>query len=484
MFLKNIKTLTVVSTLLTLNACTHLNEGEIDYAKTTIASEKNGTDYLSLLPKYTPVDAINSGETISIHLSGAFAHDLPEPRSVSEHLQGIWKTRKIGANAEVAVIASVCEQGINGCGAEFGPGALDKGRVVYFSDSVKDRQQMNFSYLPIYGPIKYTGKTLIIQLAIVELDTTNEQQKNLIKNLAAIGGKSYPPASKVLQAIDKLGSSLLQGNHHDIAFRYDLTLVSNGGEADVKHPKLSAGNYVFIRKERLPDKQKESLWDKVELNTKTGKLIKQGTGNQNDGLGEEFRDNTYLVLQVQKGFQEASLDNQQTLATLTEELAKKNNKRLEDINKVLSKAGSQLARQAKIDAVGKYVPNLREKQSDIDNNKNLSPADKQEKKDRQLIAAQKIWDLVQSADTEYANNNCDSPTTDAEKENCSQTLTNDQFTQVKVELRGIIVSKSPAASPVNLNQVCPLKDRGILIPGQTATQQSAQRQAFIKALTN
>lgn len=462
-----------------VGACTHLEEGEIDYAKTTT---DNNSDILRLSPKYTHSNAISEGDTISVHLAGGFSHDLPEIRSFIEFMTRNWKLRWPAANAEIAIIANICEQGVNGCGTEFGPNALEEGRVVYFSDSVKAKQMLNFSYLPVYGPITYQGNPLIIQLAIVELDIPNEQQKNLIKKLAEIGGKSYPPASKLLQAMDSVGSSLLQGNHHDIAFRYDMTLMPGGGINDIQYPRLSAGNYVFVRKDRIAGEQEKLLWDNLKIDPKTGRLLAvrdankkcppciQHKFNENKHWKsyesyEEYRENTYLVLQIQSGFQKSSLDNQQTLAVLTEEIAKKNSEDTTEIDKLLEETGNKLSRQNRFDDIRAYVYSLKNE---------LGTKATQREKDLQAVAAQKTWDSILVETQRYEKcHDAEIPQTDE----CKDALLKDQLTQIAIELRSIIATKD-TENANNVDTIYPLT--GI---NPKSKSLNTQRQVFINSVT-
>ncbi len=377
----------VINTII-LTSCATIVEGEVDYARTVTSaansiSNKNicpkeayinstkapaGTTrgcYEALYRKYTAVPEIKKGQTISVHIMQGFIKDAFESRRPQEFIQGH------SANAEIVVIANVCEQGISGCSQKFGPSVDKKGRVIFFSNGVKAKQYLNFSYLPVYGPIKYRGGPLIIQLTIIELDNLSTQEVALISSLSAAGKKAYPPASSALSLLDTLGKSLLQGSQDDILFRYSMTLTPGTGSPDYQNPIVSAGNYAFVRKDTIKGRQEEEIWNKLMFDNLSGRLVTKcedediyTTFENDEGETEtiknnynpctfnltgnesvrDYRDNSYLTFQIQSGFTEASLDNLQTLEELITDLNLEKNKNASNIIDVTQKLGEELSR--------------------------------------------------------------------------------------------------------------------------------------------
>lgn len=349
-----------------LTACSNINEGEIDYVRTidnnilpSVNCSSNDYDnslntpagmtrncYETLYRKYQDAPAIKEGNTISVHMMQGYLLGSSETRTFYEFFSGR------AANAEVVVIASVCEQGISGCGLAFGPSSDKTGRVIYFSDGVKAKQYLNFSYLPVYGPIKYKGGPLIVKLSILELDDMSDKQVGLLKALAEQGKKAYPPASTALTILDTLGTSLLQGSGDDVNFRYTMTLTPDTGDNGYSHPRLSAGNYAFLKKDTVKGPQEQEIWKHLKFDHVTGRLVQECkekdeakgmyninsnspnqtvqtevldytycTGVTDSGLGfKDFRDRTYLTFQIQTGFVERTLDQPQTLQALINEI--------------------------------------------------------------------------------------------------------------------------------------------------------------------
>jgi len=386
-----------------LSSCASIEEGEVDYARTVsgaaTSSAKGGICdngayalttktpagftrgcYETLYRKYTSVPQIKKGKTISVHLMQGFIKDGLERRTASEFLRGR------AANAEIVVIANVCEQGKLGCSQKFGPTHDKKGRVVFFSNGVKAKQYMNFSYLPVYGPIKYEGGPLILQLTIIERDDLSNQEIAMLSSLSDEGKKLYPPASKTLSLLDTLGKSLLAQSSDDVIFRHSMTLTPGTGDHGYQNPIIATGNYAFIRKDTVQGPQEKEIWHEIKFDHLSGRLVKRckenetGTPLVNDegeitdtndpcaialATGEKFkdyRDNTYLTFQIQSGFSEASLDDLQTFEELVTDLSNAKDKDASEVIKAAKKLGAELASNAKARELHRLLAEVKKSQ--------------------------------------------------------------------------------------------------------------------------
>jgi len=317
-----------VCCLFLLASCANLNEGAIDYRKS--AADINGKpNQLMLIEKYSPgifSDAeIHKNNSISIHLEQAYIKEFFE---LANPFKGEGKSDVRG---EIAVVARVREMK---AGADndfnFGPKSEESGRLVFYSDDVQEEQFLNLSYLPIYGPITYEGGPIAIQLYIMELDTGSKKLKPLLSTLAASGSQAYPPASPILNLLDTLGSALINGGGNDRLFSYSMVLMPEGGFSKLSYPILEAGNYVFVRKE---DRSEEFDWE-IVLDQRTGRLkVKDG-----DKIGPEFRGETYMTIQVQKGFDPTGLDlSQNTLENLLQRIDSRDEEVGENLKKITQK---------------------------------------------------------------------------------------------------------------------------------------------------
>ncbi|WP_133125741.1 hypothetical protein [Thalassospira marina] len=324
-----------------LAGCSFVDQGAIDYH--VDRSSSAGAMYLE--GKYATANggstgAIVAGDTITLDLKQVFMKDFIESALFSDDKQG-----------EIAIVANVFEMsdqsGRNA--VDYGPNSVKSGRVIYYSDDVRPGQFLNLSQLPVYGPIRYNGNRLVIQLYILELDSVgSEAVSSLLKKLAELGGAAYPPASSTLRVLDSLGSALLQGNKNDTVFSYTMTLLPAQNGASFSEPAvLTAGNYVFVRKQ---ERQSDFRWCDVFYAQSRGRLVVANpkptdgkcpaggiakSNEQDENALPLFRDETYVVVQIEKGYDSISLDLQQaTFDTLIAQLDAKTTSDIAAVEKV------------------------------------------------------------------------------------------------------------------------------------------------------
>ncbi len=310
-----LKLLSIV-TLILLIGCAHLNEGCNDYRKadagvkqadpTANASKKPvsqvnvtqaspggtaGDPHSALLKKYAraadPFRRLQKNDTISVHLQQAYIKDFHETSffTTDEHVRG-----------EIAIVIKVFEL-TDGKDFNFSPKAAEDGRIVFYSDDVRKGQFLNFSAMPVYGPITYQGNPLALDIFIIELDSTDERTKNMLHTLASVGGTAYPPASPILKILDTMGTSLLKGDKNDVEFRYSMALYPDKGYRTLDQAVLEVGNYVFIKQ---TERDKSITWEELTLDEKSGRLHNKDSS--------EYRDKTYFVVQINKGYDATTLD--------------------------------------------------------------------------------------------------------------------------------------------------------------------------------
>jgi len=483
-----------------ISSCSVIDEGEIDYARTIAKqsqfSNGDGTCddgsyqsslatpaaiarpcYETLYRKYVASPAIEKNQTISLHLMQGFIDSSTESQSLTEFLSGK------ASNAEVVIIANVCEQGVPGCSLSFGPSADKTGRVVYFSNGVKAKQYLNFSYLPVYGPIKYQGGPLIVKLTIIELDSLSEQEVGLINTLAEAGKKAYPPASKVLSVLDSLGQSLLQSNTDDVTFRYTMTLTPGTGNNDYANPIISAGNYAFIKKRTVAGEQEEEPFQGISFDHLTGRLVEQcepeeliaQTSINSDGeqvfnaktacsideakgIGyKDYRGNTYLTFQVQTGFSERTLDNVQSFEMLLTEI---NNAKDEDVTAAVDavkKLGEYFSRSVKSQQLNSQLAQMTREA----NNRHYY------RYDALKLVAQSFADTYVNHFNGYLEHCITTPVA-----KCKDELTAAQLTTAKLNARQILSS----LDATNIDSSFPLA-----LATAKITDSTAKRDVFVEA---
>lgn len=256
-------------------------------------------------------DLIHEGDSISVSVLQAFIcdfkeHGLPKFENGLPIFSGGCHD-SVNPSGEILVSARILERNKNNAITFNYSDIKNKGRVIFYSEDVQGRgQYLNFSNLPVYGPISYSGNPLYLEFNILELDNDeNDKNKALISTLAKLGSTAYPPASPVLGVLNSLGSSLLSGDQDDLEFRYHMELVpvTNLQSDSLKRPFIREGIYVFLRSE---DREEDIKWNTINYDPETGRLRKNG---------KFFREETYLIIQISKGDNSDNLDTGQTVSS-------------------------------------------------------------------------------------------------------------------------------------------------------------------------
>lgn len=275
-----VRYITLLGLVVFLSACTHLNEGQNEYRVVAAGAQ----DWHMYVDKHVSTAAhIKVGQNISLHLMHGFIKGFNE-----------WITDMPNTvRGEIAIIANVFEVGKNNTVMDFANGNEKRnGRLIYYSDDVRQNgHHLNFSYLPIYGPIHYKGGPLAIQFTILELDQfEGSRAKTMINTLATLGRKAYAPSSDVLKFLDTLGESLLAGGGDDREFKFTFFLQPPLGHHDTLYPVLLAGNYAMVKQEPYTEtsdsnedytewKFKKTKWDNLVFNDGNGQLYESAKKN-------------------------------------------------------------------------------------------------------------------------------------------------------------------------------------------------------------
>jgi hypothetical protein len=308
-----------------LASCANSNEGAVDYRKAEapkkaqifplpITDDKNKEDPVQPLrlvrknlASWDGDAALKTNDSITINLRQArieSCFEIPNP------------LRGFKQNCEIAVVVRAFEFG-KGNDLDFGPKAADKGRVVFYSSDVEPGQVLNFDNMPIYGPVTYEGGPIALDIFVIELDAANEQLKALLKTVAKTGSALYAPASPVLAVLDKIGSALLSGGTDDTEMRYTIVLDPQGNaHGGLNFARLEAADYAFIREDV---RTAVTDWNNIRFDGNTGRLYAKNP----EGGTSDYRKNTYLTLQVNKGKSTKIIDlSQNTFSNLKAELDK------------------------------------------------------------------------------------------------------------------------------------------------------------------
>ncbi|HMR33887.1 MAG TPA: hypothetical protein PKA13_21625 [Geminicoccaceae bacterium] len=298
----------LIATLLAtaLGACAVSDEGATDFRQ--VAVQADGT--ARMVKDIEPGQAarpIEEGEPLLVSLKSGYIEDFNE---IFGSL-----LREGGPNGEIAVVANVYED--DGRALEFGPKGLANGRVVYFSDDVEKGQFLNFHDLPLYGPLRYGGNALVLDLYVVELDLPGDQLRALLGNLAKIGATFAVPASPLAGPLAELAGSLIADEQDDRHLHYTMHLRPEGGADGVRYAVLQAG-YVPLVREGV--RQADTDWNRIHLNPMVGRLVDVGaSGCAGAASAEEpppaclYRANSYLVVEINRARSSLANDRQQAV---------------------------------------------------------------------------------------------------------------------------------------------------------------------------
>jgi hypothetical protein len=302
--------------VLMVTGCAVKNTGAIDFRRVLDNSDKN----LSI-KHHSLSDGNNTipvGALLSVHLKTVFINEFYEAIDTDRF------KRSSGKNGEIAILVNADEAGSKSVNIDFVNNNDEK--VIYYSDDIEVGQFLNFYNLPIYGPTKYNGNPFLLKLTILELDIVRDSIKKAVKHVANLSSKAYPQAAPVMQLLNKMGQLLLKGDKNDVSFEYVMVLDHKKGlDNNMSHFALESGNYIFIREE---DRSKKTDWNNLFFDSKTSRLYKEPT------FKELYKDNTYLVIEVNKNVSTSSATiNHSTYNTLLTNLSKDNIFKGEDFNK-------------------------------------------------------------------------------------------------------------------------------------------------------
>lgn len=193
-------------------------------------------------------DKFQKGDTISIYLKSAMFSYITEgkfKRAIAEHFR---KSGKV--SGQIAIIANVTTD-LSLAPLVSPADASNPGRVIFYSGDVEENQMINQSFGPVYGPIKWEGGPIMLDVTVVEIDEEERKQTGaIISSLAKLGTAPGINASPVsLALLNTLGSALVQSNRDDVMGRFRLMLTPDI-QSSAYLPTLKEGDLVLIRKSK------------------------------------------------------------------------------------------------------------------------------------------------------------------------------------------------------------------------------------------
>jgi len=192
-------------------------------------------------------DKFREGDTISIYLKSAMFSYITEGMAERAWANHVRKSGKV--TGQVAIVANIASD--QGLAPVVSPADVSNpGRVIFYSGDVEEGQMVNQSFGPVYGPVKWNGGPIVLDVTVLEIDEEERQQTGaVIGSLAKLGtapGVSFSPTALTL--LNTLGSVLVQSNRDDVMGRFRLTLTPDVKESAAYLPTLQEGDLVLIRK--------------------------------------------------------------------------------------------------------------------------------------------------------------------------------------------------------------------------------------------
>ena len=256
---------------------------------------------------------IDKGDNISITIMSAFICDFREGlfglffdktnRNAAPCRDGIGGDGAIqgqdpATRGEIAILASVKTPSGETIVPADGASQYNFGRVVFYNEDIRETGQLlNNVNIPIHGPIKYDKGQLELRLAVIEFDDAEvARAKELLSNLASIGGTAYPPSSPILGVLNQLGQTIIATNKNDVELAFKMTIDSPSKLSKVHRAPLREGYYAVIRHE---NRSEDAPWMAAAgtppfvICPKVGRLMKPG-------CEKEYRDQTWILLRVSR----------------------------------------------------------------------------------------------------------------------------------------------------------------------------------------
>lgn len=256
---------------------------------------------------------IEKGDSITISVQRVYLRDLWEANTFRDFIY--WPDYDKSGEIAMVVSATPLERSKP---VEATTDGANQGRVIYYAERVRPKTHLPLSALPIYGPITYEGGPISFSLHLLDLDQKeNSRTKAVVRTLASLGSVAYPPSSPILETLERVGTSLLDGDDDDLIFTHSGVFYPYSEVAGVHQSYLLPGYYVFIRPGSATAEWKYGKipsikWEELRLEASTGMLF-----NAN---GTPYADETYIVLAIDRGQDPVALDAAETLAAFSERI--------------------------------------------------------------------------------------------------------------------------------------------------------------------
>jgi hypothetical protein len=229
---------------------------------------------------------------------------------------------------EIAILANVTEKARNP-GSRAADGSLE-GRVVFYSDDVYVDQRLNEFNVPIYGPARYGGGPLTIDLWILELDRAeSEQMGAVLQTLSDLASKAPAVTLPGVDILSQIGTSFLKSNKDDVIGHVAITLVPPTAGLKGADPILTVSDILVSRTGNRSHHL--DLMSQCKYEPKMGRVFakppqaypqsEQAYRNCLDAL-KAAGDNNLMVFSIRKSKTDVNMSSTLELAELNNRLIK------------------------------------------------------------------------------------------------------------------------------------------------------------------
>jgi hypothetical protein len=238
---------------------------------------------------------------------------------------------------EIAIMANVTEEALapGGVGAD---GNLE-GRVVFYSGDIYSRQALNEFNIPIFGPYKYKGGSLTIDLWVLELDRAESDQMGaVLETLTDLSSEAPALGLPGVDILSQIGTSFLKSNKDDVIGHIRVTLAPPRPGEMVMDPILQVSDVVVSRSDDRSEGR--NFFANCEYHPGSGRVTSASDKDQPcQGASGRAGDNNIFVLGVRRAHEGPDISSALTLSQLTDRLAKANKKA--DLSKAIDLIGDE-----------------------------------------------------------------------------------------------------------------------------------------------
>lgn len=263
------------------------------------------------------------GDFISINLKNAKFSTISE--SYLEH--ELDKIRKRTTSGEIAIIANVTE-GVAQPQFTGSDISATPGRIIFYSNDITKDEHISQSFNPVYGPVKWNGNPITIEVTVIEVDVEeNQQLDSLMKALASLGTRIPSPAAEPIAVLNSIGQSFIASNHDDILYKARVTFMPHLSDAPgIYTTVLAQGDIIFSRTEKDSREVTHSInmdWDAHTYQPAFGELCAGTPLTRADCKSEGV---SYIVFTITKNNGVMDMTPTQTFADIYKDFKNNDNK--------------------------------------------------------------------------------------------------------------------------------------------------------------